>query len=77
MTTITKLAKTFEAASINLVKFNDKANNAKTESSRESNECKAEKWAGIMLEAQFLLEEFTIDELNKISVKYPTVLELV
>jgi len=77
MTTITNFAKTFETASANLVKFNNKADNAKTRSSKESNEYKAEKWAGIMLEAQFSLEEFTTDELAKVAVKYTTVLELI
>tara|TARA_R110002096_G_C14059706_1_gene674227 strand:+ start:40 stop:270 length:231 start_codon:yes stop_codon:yes gene_type:complete len=74
---LSALAKKYEAASENLVKFNDKADNAKTEISLEINQCKAEKWAGIMLDLQFKLEEYSMEELKIISNKYRIVLELI
>jgi|TARA_R110000764_G_scaffold222214_1_gene310843 hypothetical protein len=74
---LSTLAKKYEAASKNLVKFNDKADNAKTEISLESNQCKAEKWAAIMLDLQFKLEEYSIEELKIVSNKYRTLLELI
>ena len=77
MTTLRTLAKKYEAASENLVKFNDKADNAKTEVSIENNQCKAEKWAGIMLDLQFKLEDYSTEELTQVANEYRTVLELV
>jgi len=68
---IQTLAKKLETASNNTVKFMKKADEAKTELSKENNEYKADSWNSKALEIiNQIQESFTTQEITELAKEY-------
>jgi hypothetical protein len=81
MKNLKSLCKSFEAASNNVVKFNNKLSVAKNELQREVNDMKVDTWSCKMVEIQSQIEEgieegyYSRSELLALSLTFKTVSE--